>query len=345
MKSSVYHDIGDFRYEETAIPDIGDGEVLIRLKACGLCGTDIHKAVEKTVATPAVLGHEVAGEIVKVGSAVTAFQPGDRVFVAHHVPCFACYHCQRGFYSLCPQFTKTNLDPGGFSEYIRASELHVKHTMGKLPDGLSYEQGAMVEPVACCLHGFDALNMHSGDSVLILGAGQVGCIHAQIARHRMAGRVIVSDVNAYRLAKAKELGADIVIAADRENVRERVMQETEGRGADIVIICAGIGALLTQAMECVARGGTVLAFAPFHEQPVPIPAHRFFADEIRVVGTYSSTPYNYLPALDMLQKGVIDVERMVTHRFSLAHVSEAIECAHNPREDVLKVMIVPEQNI
>jgi L-iditol 2-dehydrogenase len=343
VKSTVFYDIDDFRYEEREIPQIGETEVLIKMKACGLCGTDIHKAVEKTVPTPTVLGHEVAGEVVRTGSKVTGFKPGDRVFVAHHVPCFTCHHCQRGHYSLCPQFTRTNLDPGGFSEFIRVPELHVKHTMGKIPDSLSYEQGAMVEPVACCLHGFDALDMQSGDSVLIMGAGQIGCIHAQIARHRMAGTVIVSDVNDYRLAKAKELAADTVINAARENVVERVRELTGGRGADKVIISAGVGALLPQAMECAARGGTVLVFAPFHEEPVPIPAHRFFADEIRVVGTYSSTPYDYLPALELLKNGVIDVEAMVTHRFPLARLHKAIKCAHNPREEVLKVIITPEE--
>lgn len=343
MKSSVFYDIGDFRYEQREIPPIDDKEVLIKMRACGLCGTDIHKALEKTVQTPTVLGHEVAGDVVQVGKEVTSFQPGDRVFVAHHVPCFTCHYCQRGHYSLCPQFTRTNLDPGGFSEYIRVSALHVQHTMGKLPDSLSYEQGAMVEPVACCLHGFRALDMQSGDTVLILGAGQIGCIHAQLARHFMAGKVIVSDVNPFRLAKAQELAADEVIHAGRENVVERVMQVTNGHGADIVIISAGIGALLQQAMQAVARGGRILAFAPFSGEDVPIPAHRFFADEVSVVGTYSSTPYDYLPALELIKNGVIDVERMITHRFPLSRLLEAIHCAHGSDENVLKVMIVPDE--
>ncbi|MEW9672094.1 zinc-dependent dehydrogenase [Ammoniphilus sp. 3BR4] len=341
MKSSVFYDIGDFRYEERAYPEIREDEVLIQMKACGLCGTDIHKAIEKTVPTPTVLGHEVAGIVIHVGKQVTQFQPGDRVFVAHHVPCFTCHYCQRGFYSLCPQFSKTNLDPGGFSEYIRVPALHVKHTMGKIPDTLSFEQGAMVEPVACCLHGFDSIDMKSGDSVLIMGAGQIGCIQAQIARHFMASTVMISDVNEYRLEKAKELGVDTVINSNRENIVERVKELTDGRGADIVIISAGIGALLSQAMECVARGGTILVFAPFHQEPISIPAYRFFNDEIRIVGAYSSTPYNYLPALELLKKGIIDVEKMVTHRYTLSELHEAIECAHNPNEKVLKVMIVP----
>lgn len=342
MRANVFYDIGHFRYEEKPVPTIGEDEVLIRMKSCGLCGTDIHKAVEKMVPTPIVLGHEVAGEVVQAGNAVKDFRPGDRVFVAHHVPCFTCDHCQRGNFSLCPQFKETNLDPGGFSEYIRVPALHVKHTMGKIPDTLSYEQGAMVEPVACCLHGFDAIDMFPGASVLIMGAGQIGCIHAQIARHRLAGTVIVSDVNDFRLAKAKRLGADVTVHPQRENVLERIMEMTQGRGVDIVIIAAGISALLPQAMECAARGGQILVFSPFREEPVAIPAHRFFADEIRVVGTYSSTPYNYKPALELLKNGVINVEEMVTHRFGLSRLEEAINIAHDPKEDVLKVMIVPE---
>lgn len=340
MKVSVFYDIGDFRYEEQPVPEIGDEEVLLHMKACGLCGTDIQKAIEKTVPTPTVLGHEVAGEVVRVGRFVKDYEPGDRVFVAHHVPCFTCHQCQRGHYSLCPQFKETNLDPGGFSEYIRIPAQHVNHTMGKIPDTLSFEQGAMVEPIACCLHGFEAIDMFPGASVFIMGAGQIGCIHAQMARHYLAGTIIVSDVNDFRLTKVKELGADVTIHPEREDVVKRVMEITQGRGADIVIIAAGIGALLSQAMACVARGGQILVFSSFKKDPVSIPAHRFFEDEIRVVGTYSSTPYDYEPALEMLKNNVIDVDKMISHRFPLSELHQAITCANDPNEDVLKVMIV-----
>lgn len=339
MKATVFYDTDDLRYEDRLPPEIGDEEVLLQMHVCGLCGTDIHKVVDKTIETPAVLGHEVAGEVVDVGPLVAKFKKGDRVFVAHHVPCFTCHYCRRGLYSLCPQFSATNLDPGGFSELIRVPALHVKHTMGIIPDSLSYEQGAMVEPIACCLHGMHAVSLQPGDHVLIMGAGQIGCLFTQIVRHRLADLIIVSDVNHYRLRKAKELGADFAIHATQENVLEKVRELTNGRGADLVIIASSASSLLTEAVEAVARGGTVLVFAPFAKKEIPINVQRFFQDEIRVVGAYSSTPYDYEPALALLKNRVIDVEKMVSHRFPLSQLKQAIACAHDPDEEVLKVVI------
>lgn len=323
---------------------IEEGEVLIKMNVCGLCGTDIHKAIDKTVQPPITLGHEIAGEIIEVGAGVTEFHVGDRIFVAHHVPCFTCTYCKRGHYSLCPQFKATNVDPGGFSEYIRVPALHVKHTMGKLPDDISDEAGAMVEPLACCLHGFDLISMKPGDQVLILGSGQIGCLQVQLANHFLADQVIVSDVNPYRLEKAKEVGASHTIHANETDVLEKVAELTNGHGADIVIISAGVSHLLEQAMHCVARGGTVLVFAPFAKMDTTIPAYRFFEDEISIVGAYSSTPYNYTTALELLKKGVIDMEKMVTHRFPLSRLGEAIELAHDTTKEVLKVLIVPDES-
>ncbi|GGP09275.1 alcohol dehydrogenase catalytic domain-containing protein [Oceanobacillus neutriphilus] len=342
MQKSVYYDKNHFEMQPIGNLDINSDEVLIKMKVCGLCGTDIHKAVDKTVVPPITLGHEIAGEVIAAGDDVMDFNVGDRVFVAHHVPCFTCTYCKRGHYSLCPQFKMTNVDPGGFSEYIRVPALHVKHTMGKLPDELSDEAGSMVEPLACCLHGFEQISINPGDQVLILGAGQIGCLQIQLANHFLAEQVIVSDVNPYRLEKAKEVGATHVIRAGEEAVQEQVNRLTDGHGADIVIISAGVSFLLEQAMHCVARGGTVLVFAPFSKNDIPIPAYRFFEDEISIVGAYSSTPYNYTPALELLKKGVIDVDKMVTHRFPLSKLNEAITLAHDTTKEVLKVLIVPD---
>ena len=341
MKSAVFYDKQDIRYEEHPIPEIGAGEVLLKMEICGLCGTDIHKVLGETVPPSSVLGHEVSGTIVKVGLGVEGYEEGDRVYVAHHVPCFTCHYCQRKMYTLCQQFKETNLDPGGFSEYIRVPALHVKHTMGKLPDDVTFEQGALVEPVACCLHGFESIDISPGDSVLILGAGQIGCIQIQIVRHLLADQIIVSDINPYRLEQSLQFGADHAVNSQHENMVDKVLQLTEGHGVDHVIISAGISSLLPQAMECVRRGGTILVFAPFKNENISIPAERFFNDEIKVIGSYSSNPYNYETALQMIRQGVIATEKMVTHRFSLSQLSEAIQCAHNPNEEVLKVLIKP----
>ncbi|REJ26536.1 MAG: L-iditol 2-dehydrogenase [Bacillaceae bacterium] len=339
MKAAVFYDREDIRYEERPIPQIGENEVLLKMKVCGVCGTDIHKVVDRTVPPNTVLGHEVAGEIVQVGKNVTQFEEGDRVFVAHHVPCFTCHYCNRGNYSLCTQFKATNLDPGGFSEYIRVSAVHVKHTMGKLPSAMSFETGAFVEPVACCLHGFESIALNPGDTVFIMGAGQIGCIQIQLAKYFLADRVIVSDINPFRLNKSLEFGADYIINSKNEHVRDRIMEITDGQGADVVIISAGVNHLLTEAMECVGKGGTILVFAPFKRDLVPLRADRFFQDEIKLVGSYSSNPYNYDKALQLLKMGIVEADKMITHRFHLSQLNEAIQCAHSTKENVLKVLI------
>ncbi|MDL0437365.1 MULTISPECIES: alcohol dehydrogenase catalytic domain-containing protein [unclassified Niallia] len=341
MKVAAYYNKEQINYEDRHIPTIGDEEVLIRMEYCGLCGTDIHKVIDETVPPETVLGHEVSGEIVKTGAKVKDYKVGDRVFVAHHVPCFTCHYCKRGSFSLCAQFKQTNLDPGGFSEYIRVPALHVKHTMGLLPNGMSYEQGALVEPIACCLHGFELIDTHPGDTIFIMGAGQIGLLQVQIARALYASNIIVSDINPFRLDKALEFGADEAINSQKENVAEKVLELTNGRGADIIIISASISSLLPEALECVARGGTVLVFAPFKDTEVAIPAAKFFKDEIKVIGSYSSNPYNYEKAVYMLKNKVFDVERMITHRFPLAELDKAIATAHNPTASVLKVLITP----
>lgn len=341
MKASVFYDKQTIQYEQRAIPEIGPGEVLLKMEVCGLCGTDIHKVLDESVPESSILGHEVSGKIVKTGQGVSNFKEGDRVFVAHHVPCFTCHYCQREMYTLCRQFKETNLDPGGFSEYIRVPELHVKHTMGKLPDSVTFEEGALVEPVACCLHGFESIQVKPGDSLLILGAGQIGCLQVQIARHLLAGQIIVSDINPYRLEQSLQFGADHAVNSKEEDLLDTVMRLTNGNGADHVIISAGIGSLLPQAMECVRRGGTILVFAPFKKEFVQIPAERFFNDEIKIIGSYSSNPYNYESALQMIQQGIIQADKMVTHRFPLSQLHEAIRCAHDPNEKVLKVLITP----
>ena len=342
MKASWYYDVDDFRYEEIEIGTIGPGEVLLRMGACGVCGTDVHKAVFKTVKTPIVLGHEVSGEIAEVGPGVRDFVAGDRVFVTHHVPCLTCHYCRHGHHTLCRQFLETNIDPGGFSEYIRIPALNVKHCMYKIPADTSYEVAAMAEPLACCIRGLNLANLQPGDSVLVMGAGQIGIIHAQIDRQRMVSLVMVSDVSDFRLGRALELGADAAINVAREDLIQRVRELTEGRGVDVIIVAAGVSRLLGDAMAAATRGGTVLVFSPMEHDPlVQIDAGRFFRDEVRIIGSYSSSPLEMNEALTLLTRRAIQAERMITHRFALPELNQAIRLAHDPRGESLKIMVVP----
>jgi len=341
MKAIVYYDVNDFRKEDIENPEIGFGEVLLKLKACGLCGTDIHKAIHKTVNPGTILGHEYAGEIVKVGEGVTKFKIGDRVVGAIHVPCFTCHYCQRQHYTLCPEFRETNIDPGGFAEYIRLSERHVRHSLFKIPNNMSYQYASLAEPVACCIHGQKAADIRPGDNILIMGAGPIGMIHGQLLKHKDVSNVIISDISAYRLSKAKELGIDYTVNIKHESLKDVVNKVTNNQGVDTIFIAAGVSSLLQEAVQLLRRGGRVICFSPFDKNPeVTIDAGRFFKDEISIIGTYSVSPYEFEEAILHISNGTIDAEKMITHEMKLDQLGEAIALAANPDEEVIKVVII-----
>ncbi|GEN86310.1 alcohol dehydrogenase catalytic domain-containing protein [Oceanobacillus sojae] len=342
MKASVFYGKNDIRFEEVDKPDISDKEILIQMKACGLCGTDIHKITEELVPAGSVLGHEYAGEVVAVGKEVSEFRPGDRVTGGIHVPCFTCEQCSRGHYTLCPEFKKTNIHPGGFAEYIKLPEEHVKHLLYKIPDGMSYSKASLAEPVACCIHGQKAVGIHAGDRVLVMGAGPIGLIHSQLLKNKLVKEVVITDVSDHRLNHAHEFGADVTINAAEKNL-ETYLEEQNHPGFNVIIIAAGVSALLPQAMNVLKRGGTVICFSPFTMKPsVEIDASMFFHDEKSIVGTYSVSPYEFEEAILAIQKGVINTEALITHVMPLSNLGKAIELTQEKTENVLKIVLKNE---
>lgn len=343
MKASVYYRKDVIRYEEVPLPELGEGDILVEMKSCGLCGTDIHKAQHQTVTGPVVLGHEVAAEVVKVGRRVTRFRPGDRVVTAIHVPCFTCHDCNRGHFTLCEQFKRTHIEPGGFAQYIRLPELHVNHLTHLIPEGISWEKAAMVEPIGCCLHGLKRAAITPGCSVLVMGSGTIGLLSAQLAAMMGAGQVMVSDLSPFKLDLALQLGIDHAINPAEEDLEACVREVTGGLGVDVVVIAAGVSALLPQAISLLRRGGRVVVFSPFDHLPmVNIDAGRFFRDEISVIGTYSLSPYEMPEAVEIIRRNRINVEAMITHSYPLSQLEEAIAFAANPQNNVLKVIIKME---
>lgn len=342
MKASVFYGKNDIRFEEVDKPDISDKEILIQMKACGLCGTDIHKITEELVPAGSVLGHEYAGEVVAVGKEVSEFRPGDRVTGGIHVPCFTCEQCSRGHYTLCPEFKKTNIHPGGFAEYIKLPEEHVKHLLYKIPDGMSYSKASLAEPVACCIHGQKTVDIHAGDRVLVMGAGPIGLIHSQLLKNKLVKEVIITDVSDHRLNHAHEFGADVTINAAEKNL-ETYLKEQNHPGFNVIIIAAGVSALLPQAMNVLKRGGTVICFSPFTMKPsVEIDTSMFFHDEKSIVGTYSVSPYEFEEAILAIQKGVINTEALITHEMPLSDLGKAIELTQEKTENVLKIVLKNE---
>ena len=343
MKASVCYKQNDLRTEDLPIPEISDNEVLIKMLACGLCGTDIQKIRGDTVNKPTVLGHEVVGEIVKKGKNVSKFEIGDRVITAIHVPCFTCHYCNKGHYTICEQFRTNNIDPGGFAEFIRIPELHLNHLTHKVSNNVTDEEATLIEPIACCLHGLKQADIRPNDSVLIMGAGTIGILHAQLAKIKGANKVIVSDMSEFKLQKALNVGCDYAINIKEKNIIDEVNKITDGQGVDVIVIAAGVSSLVADAVNMVRRAGKIIVFSGFDKNKlVTIDVSRFFKDEISIIGTYSVTPYEFPEALDLLEKRKLNTKEMITHVYPLNKLSEAIDISTNPEQPVLKVIIKAE---
>ena len=339
MKVARYYDRDDIRLEDVAVPEIGPGELLVRVKACGLCGSDLMEWYVREKA-PAVLGHEPVGVVTEIGQGVEAFEVGDRVFVHHHVPCFTCHYCLRGNYSLCATFKGTHLDPGGFAETIRVPALNVERDVLLIPAEMTFDEATLIEPVATCIRGIERANLRAADTVIVLGAGVTGLIHLQLARLYGAGKIVVTDYSDFRLEMARRLGADLALNA-RQDVVGALQEANEGRLADVVIVTAGSIGAMRQGMDLAGEGATVLLFAPSPPgAELPIRPHRLLFSEITVVSSYSCAPAETRQALKWIQLGRIQAKELVTHHFGLDRVGEAIDLALQADKSC-KILITP----
>jgi L-iditol 2-dehydrogenase len=338
MRAARYYSSTDIRIEEVPVPQIGDGEILVRVKKAGVCGSDLADWYMQPRA-PTFFGHEPVGEVVEKGRGTIGFEVGDRVFVHHHVPCFVCHHCIRGHYTMCDTYKKTGIHPGGFAEYIRVPALNLQRDTLKLPENVSDEEATLIEPLACGIKGMKRLDMHPGDTVAVLGAGFAGIAHVLLARLFGAGKVFIIDRVAYRLNRALELGADFAIDYTRENVRAGIEARNEGRGADIVVLATDSLEALRQGLDIAGKGSTVYLFAPYQPgQMVPVDLHRFFFEEVLLVATYSSSHIDTRTALSMIETGALQVKELITHRWPLDQIGRAIDTARRAQES-LKIVI------
>jgi len=341
MRVAMYYNNRDVRLEEMPKPKIGPGEVLVKVIACGICGSDVLEWY-RIKSAPRVLGHEATGEIVEVGEGEERYRVGDRIFVSHHVPCNTCRYCLSGHHTACETLHKTNYDPGGFAEYIRVPRINVEHGIYLLPEALSFEDGTFIEPLGCVVRGQRLARVQRGDSVLILGSGISGLLHVQLARAHGAGRVIATDINEYRLKAAKKFGADAVISAG-ENVLERLRQLNEGRLSDRVIVCTGAMPASKQALQCVDRGGTVLFFAvPERGVDISVPIAEFWRNEVTIMTSYGAAPGDLEEALRLIEERKVNVHDMITHRLGLAETGLGFRLVADAKES-LKVVIEPQR--
>lgn len=339
MKAAMYYSREDVRIEEMPIPEIDKEEVLVEMKACGICGSDLMDWYLRARA-PLVLGHEPTGIIVKKGDKVKGFELGDRVFVHHHVACLNCYYCLNGDYTLCEQFHKTNIKPGGFAEYFKVPAPNLKMDTLKIPESISFEEATFTEPIGCCLRALKKCGIKEGDSVAIVGSGVTGIIHAALSKIFKASKTLVGDIVDYRLSMAKRFGADVVVNSGKEDFAAVIKAETDGRGADIVVVTApNIEAYMAGLNAC-RKGGKLCVFAPTEPRKyLQISPKELFFSEVQIIPSYSTSHLETKMALKLLESGKINVKKLITHRFKLENTAEAFKTALENKQS-LKVIIV-----
>jgi L-iditol 2-dehydrogenase len=341
VRVAVYHGNDDVRLEERPRPTIGAGELLLRVKASGICGSDVMEWYRKPRA-PIVLGHEVAGVVEEVGEGVVDFRVGDRIVTTHHVPCNRCRYCLTDRHSVCETLSQTTFDPGGFAEFVRLPSINVERGTFRLPDAVSFEEGSFVEPLACVVRAQRIAGLRSGDSVAILGSGISGILQLLLARATGAGRIIATDVSDFRVKAAVAFGADLALEAGTD-VPAHVREANGGRGVDRVLVCTAAKAALRQALELVDRGGTILYFAPPDPgETLEMPVHDLWKRGVSIVHTYAGPPADMRTALELMASKRVDVTPMVTHRLALAETGEGFRLTARAGAS-LKVVVEPER--
>ena len=346
MRAGVYHGAGRVATEYVPVPEIAEGEVLIQVAACGICGTDLKKIQHGFIRPPQIFGHEVAGTIVAVGSAVHRWKEGDRVVSFHHVPCGACFYCDRRFFSQCPAYKKVGLtagfepNGGGFAEYVRAMPWIVERGMVEIPAGISFEEATFVEPVNTCLKAVEKARIEAGETVVVIGQGPIGLLLMLLSR-RAGARVLTTDPMAERRAVSERLGAAGAFDPLALSVAEEVRKFTAGRGADAVLVAVPLPAALTEALAIARPGGRVLLFAQNHpHMKIEFPASDVGVEEKEILGSYSAALDRQEESANLIFSRTLPVSALITHRFSLEEFGAALSLAARPNNS-LKILVIP----
>jgi len=343
MKAAMYYGIGDVRYEETHIPEICSGELLIKIGTALTCGTDVktykrgHPILIKH--TPALFGHEYAGTIEEIGAGVKNFEVGMRVVATNSAPCGDCFFCKRDMPNLCAQL-KDSLVNGAFAEYIRVPEPVVKWNTHPIPDSLSYRDAALTEPLACVVHGIEESNIRLGDTVVVIGAGPIGQMLIMLAKKNGASTVIATDLAELRRDVAKKAGADVVIDPTKEDSVERVKEETSGLGADVVIEAVGIPQTWEQAVEMTRDAGTTVLFGGAASgTKFEVDTIRFHYGQLTIKGVFHLKPRHVERALKLIIAGDVNPDLLISHEMPLEKINEALE--QMSKGQTMKVAISP----
>ena len=330
MKAVIVNDNSTIKIEDIENPELGSNDILVKMAACGICGSDVEKVFGKYGQPSMKLGHEPAGVILKIGNSVNDFKIGDRVFTHHHVPCYSetCLECSHGNETMCPKYYQSNLNPCGLADEYVVPEWNVKHGgVLKIPDSMSFEEAALIEPLACCVRAWTKFTYQKNDTAAILGVGSTGIMHALLAKSAYFSKIFCLDLNNFRLDFAKKLGFE-TIRSDDTSLSEKIIKSTDTSGVDIVIVATGSLEALRDAIKLVRKGGTIVMFGvPNKGASIDIDMSIVYSKEITITTTYAASDKDTKTALELISSGKIDVKSLITHKYSLEDSQKAFEHA------------------
>ena len=330
--------------DDVATPKLGDGDVLIKMRACGLCGSDLEKVHGQYGMSSSGLGHEPSGEIINIGKYVKDFALGDRVFIHHHVSCYSCYYCRHGDYTMCTMYQKSKIDPCGLSEEFLVPEWNLSRGgLIKLPDSVTFDEASLIEPLACCIRAINKCNFQKCDDIAVFGAGPAGMLHVTLAKALGAGKIIVLDINDFRVDFAKKY--DNVQAFNsmiESNLIKKIQNVTGYRGVDISIVATGSAKALEQSFDVTRKAGKVMLFGvPSKGSEIPVNVNKLYANEQSIIPTYAASEIETNLALKLIVEKRLDVKSLITHRFDIKNTDDAIRCADEAK-DSMKVIVTSE---
>jgi len=343
MLVARYYNNNKVQVEEMPVPEISEDEILVKVMASGICGSDVLEWYRIKKA-PVVLGHEVSGEIVQVGSKVKKYKKGQRVFVSHHIPCNTCEYCLAGFHTACHTLHTTNFYPGGFAQYLKVPQLNVDRGVFVLPEEISHYEATFIEPLGCVLRGQRLAKVKPQHTLLVLGSGISGILHIALAKATGVAKIIATDISNYRLQQAKKFGADFVFNVQENNLKKEILKINNNKLANVVIVCTGALSAFNQSLNLVDKGGTILFFAaPEPGINLAVPLNDFWKNAITLIPSYGAAPYDLEIALKLLQAKKIQVLEMITHKLSLKEIQKGFNLVAEAKES-LKVIIEPQKS-
>jgi len=340
MKAAVVKEPSKIGIDEVAKPSLGPGDILVKMQSCGICGSDIEKVFGQYGQPSMRLGHEPAGIVIEVGQNVSEFNKDDRVFTHHHVPCYSCHFCKHGNETMCKKYYETNLFPCGLAEEYLVPEWSVTHGgVLKIPDTMSFEEAAMIEPLACCVRSWNKLSYQKGDSIAIFGVGPTGMMHVMLAQTHGFGKIFCLDVNEFRLNFAKQFNVTKTIQSTDNAAQKQILDKTDGRGVDIAIVATGNLHAFEDAINLVRKGGTVLLFGvPSKGDKLDLDMSKVYSREISIFTSYAASDIDTKNALDLIASSSVDVKKLITHRYQISDSQKAFDRAHDG-SDAMKIIV------